>query len=40
MNHREAARIMGCAETTLSWRIFRAKRALKKLLKPEKGEPA
>ena len=32
MNHREAAGVMGCAEATLSWRIFRAKGALKKLL--------
>ena len=32
MNHRDAAHAMGCAETTVSWRIFRAKRALKKLL--------
>lgn len=29
LNHREAAKIMGCAETTVSWRIFRAKRLLK-----------
>jgi len=39
LNHREAASIMGCAEATLSWRIFRAKRALKKLLST-KGEIA
>jgi RNA polymerase sigma-70 factor (ECF subfamily) len=32
MSHAEAAAILGCAETTISWRIFRAKRALKKLL--------
>jgi RNA polymerase sigma-70 factor (ECF subfamily) len=32
MNHREAAEALGCAETTISWRIFRAKRALGKLL--------
>jgi RNA polymerase sigma-70 factor (ECF subfamily) len=38
MNHREAAEAMGCAETTISWRIFRAKRLLKKLLRPEEGE--
>jgi RNA polymerase sigma-70 factor (ECF subfamily) len=36
MNHREAAEAMGCAETTVSWRIFRAKSALKKLLKSKK----
>ncbi len=33
MNHREAANALDCAETTISWRIFQAKRALKKLLK-------
>lgn len=38
MNHRDAAEATGCAETTISWRIFRAKRALKKLLRSEKGE--
>jgi RNA polymerase sigma-70 factor (ECF subfamily) len=38
MNHREAADAMGCAETTISWRIFRAKSALKKLLGSKKGE--
>ena len=32
MNHAEAAGILGCAETTVSWRIFRAKRQLKRLL--------
>ena len=37
MNHREAAAAMGCAETTISWRIFRAKLALRKLLGPKKG---
>ncbi len=40
MNHREAADAMGCAETTISWRIFRAKRVLKKLLIAKKGELA
>ena len=38
MNHREAAEALGCAETTISWRIFRAKGALKKLLSQRKGE--
>jgi RNA polymerase sigma-70 factor (ECF subfamily) len=32
MNHAEAAQILGCAETTVSWRVFRAKRKLKRLL--------
>ena len=40
MNHREAATVAGCAETTISWRIMLAKRALKKLLNPGAGEPA
>lgn len=35
MNHQQAAQALGCAETTISWRIFRAKRLLKKLLRPE-----
>jgi RNA polymerase sigma-70 factor (ECF subfamily) len=35
MTHAEAARILGCAETTVSWRIFRAKRVLRKLLRQE-----
>jgi RNA polymerase sigma-70 factor, ECF subfamily len=38
MNHREAAEAMGCAETTISWRIFRAKLVLKKLLKSKEEE--
>jgi len=38
MNHREAAEALGCAETTVSWRIFRAKRALKKLLGSRQGD--
>lgn len=33
-NHAEAARRLGCAETTVSWRIMLAKRTLKNLLKP------
>jgi RNA polymerase sigma-70 factor (ECF subfamily) len=32
MNHGQAARVLGCAETTVSWRIFRAKRRLKNKL--------
>lgn len=31
-NHKEAAKILGCAETTISWRIFKAKRKLRKVL--------
>jgi RNA polymerase sigma-70 factor, ECF subfamily len=37
MNHREAADALGCAETTVSWRIFRARRVLKKLLAPKEN---
>jgi RNA polymerase sigma-70 factor (ECF subfamily) len=33
MNHAEAAALLGCAETTVSWRIFRAKRKLKGILR-------
>lgn len=32
MNHAEAARILGCSETTVSWRVFTARRRLKQLL--------
>jgi RNA polymerase sigma-70 factor, ECF subfamily len=38
MNHREAASVLGCAETTVSWRIFRAKRMLREWLQPKKRE--
>jgi len=31
-NHAEAARILGCSETTVSWRIFSARRKLRRLL--------
>lgn len=34
LNHAEAARILGCAESTVSWRVFRAKHKLKKALRP------
>lgn len=29
LNHAEAANILGCSETTISWRVFTAKRKLK-----------
>ena len=32
LNHAEAARALGCAETTVSWRVFRARQKLKQLL--------
>lgn len=31
--HAEAAQILGCSETTISWRLFAARRKLKSLLK-------
>ena len=33
LNHAEAARVLDCSETTVSWRIFAARRKLKRLLK-------
>ncbi len=33
LNHAEAAKILGCSETTVSWRIFSARQKLKKLLR-------
>lgn len=36
-NHAEAAKILGCAETTVSWRIFSARRKLKKILSKKGG---
>ncbi|RRJ96612.1 RNA polymerase sigma factor [Opitutaceae bacterium TAV4] len=36
MNHAEAARVLGCAESTVSWRIFCAKRKLKHALRHER----
>jgi len=32
MSHAEAAKVLGCSETTVSWRIFVARRKLKQLL--------
>ncbi len=32
LNHAEAAKILGCSETTVSWRVFAARRKLKKWL--------
>ena len=32
MNHAEAARVLGCSETTVSWRIFMARKKLKQRL--------
>ncbi len=33
LNHAEAARVLHCSETTISWRLFAARRKLKRLLK-------
>ncbi len=33
LNHAEAARVLGCSETTVSWRLFAARRQLKSLLR-------
>ncbi len=33
LSHAEAAKVLGCSETTVSWRLFAARRKLKKLLK-------
>jgi RNA polymerase sigma-70 factor (ECF subfamily) len=38
MSHAEAALILDCAESTVSWRIFRAKRVLRKLLNPNRKQ--
>jgi RNA polymerase sigma-70 factor (ECF subfamily) len=32
MSHREAAQLIGCAEATVSWHLFAARRAMKALL--------
>lgn len=37
LNHAEAARVLGCSETTVSWRLFMARRKLKKLLRWNEG---
>ncbi len=33
LNHAEAAKALGCSETTVSWRLFAARSKLKRLLK-------
>jgi RNA polymerase sigma-70 factor, ECF subfamily len=37
-NHAEAAQILGCSETTVSWRVFAARQKLKRWLKPNSNE--
>jgi RNA polymerase sigma-70 factor, ECF subfamily len=40
LNHAEAAQILGCSETTVSWRIFAARNKLKRWLRPApRGSP-
>jgi RNA polymerase sigma-70 factor (ECF subfamily) len=36
-NHAEAAKILGCSETTVSWRVFAARRKLKRWLSAKGG---
>lgn len=37
LNHAEAAEVLGCSETTVSWRVFAARRKLKHLLSRNGG---
>jgi RNA polymerase sigma-70 factor (ECF subfamily) len=39
LNHAEAAQVLGCQETTVSWRVFAAKRKLKRLLTAGRAVP-
>lgn len=39
MNHKQAAEALGCAETTVSWRIFQARKLLKPLMIERQGKP-
>lgn len=36
-NHAEAAKMLGCSETTVSWRVFAARRKLKRWLSAKGG---
>ena len=40
LGHAEAAKILGCSETTVSWRIFTARQKLKKFLRNARKEAA
>jgi RNA polymerase sigma-70 factor (ECF subfamily) len=40
LNHAEAAQILNCSETTVSWRVFAAKRKLKKNLTAGRVAPS
>ncbi len=39
LNHAEAAQVLGCSETTVSWRVFAARRKLKRWLSGNGGTP-
>ena len=39
LNHAEAAEVLHCSETTVSWRVFAAKRKLKRLLTAGRAAP-
>lgn len=39
LHHAEAAQVLGCSETTVSWRVFAAKRKLKRLLTARRIAP-
>ena len=39
LNHAEAAQVLGCSETTVSWRVFAARRKLKRWLTSNGGMP-
>ena len=38
LSHAEAARVLGCSENTVSWRMHKARKLLQALLKPYLGE--
>jgi RNA polymerase sigma-70 factor (ECF subfamily) len=38
LNHAEAAQALGCSETTVSWRVFAARRKLKRWLEPREED--
>lgn len=38
MNHAEAAKVLGCTEATVSWRVFAARRKLQRWLATEKAQ--
>jgi RNA polymerase sigma-70 factor (ECF subfamily) len=40
LNHAEAAQVLHCSGTTVSWRVFVAKRKLKQLLKAGRAAPS